>query len=332
VKTLVSILIPAFNEARWVGDAIASAVDQTWPRTEIIVVDDGSTDGTAANAKRFASANVEIVTQPHQGAAAARNLAFSLCQGDYIQWLDADDLLAPDKIARQLAAVDCAPGGRTVLSSAWGRFMHSRSRARFVPTALWHDLPPIEWLLRKLESNLYMQTATWLVSRDTTAAAGPWNTTLLVDDDGEYFCRVLMRSDAIRFVPEARVFHRMPDSTRLSYIGLSHAKMHSQFRSMQLHVAYLRSMEDSERVRAACMKYLQSGLVHFYPERPDLIERTRQMAVELGGRLDVPRLPRKYAPLGALFGSRVARRVQLSLASIRWATARFWDKVRSPFE
>src|ERR1700736_1205130 len=120
MKNLVSILIPAFNEARWIGDAIASAVDQTWPHTEIIVVDDGSTDGTAAIAKRFASANVKIATQPHQGASAARNLAFSLCQGDYIQWLDGDDLLAPDKIERQLAALDRTPGTRTVLSSAWG--------------------------------------------------------------------------------------------------------------------------------------------------------------------------------------------------------------------
>jgi hypothetical protein len=210
--------------------------------------------------------------------------------------------------------------------------MHRRSRARFVPTALWHDLSPVEWLLRKLEYNLYMQTATWLVSREVTAAAGPWDTRLLVDDDGEYFCRVLLRSDAIRFVPEARVFYRMSDSTRLSHIGLSHAKMDSQFRSMQLHVASLRSLEDSERVRAACVKYLQNGLVNFYPERTDIIEQTRQLAAELGGPLDVPRLPRKYASISAVFGPSVARRAQVFLPRIRWAAARFCDRVRSPFD
>jgi glycosyltransferase involved in cell wall biosynthesis len=330
MKPLVSILIPAFNEARSIGDTLVSALDQTWPHTEIIVVDDGSTDGTAAAVKRVGSARIDVVPQPHQGAAAARNLAYSLCHGDYIQWLDADDVLAPDKIERQLAAAGRHPNARTLLSSAWGRFMHQRSRARFVPTALWHDLPPVEWLLRKLESNLFMQTATWLVSRELTAAAGPWDTRLLVDDDGEYFCRVLLQSESVQFVPDARVFYRMPDSTHLSYIGLSHEKMDSQFRSMQLHIAYLRSLEDSDRVRAACVRYLQNSLVFFYPERQDIVEQARQLAAALGGRLDVPHLRRKYAVLGAVFGPSVAGRARVVLPRVRWAAARFWDKIRSP--
>jgi hypothetical protein len=169
------------------------------------------------------------------------------------------------------------------------------------------------------------------VSREVTAAAGPWDTRLLVDDDGEYFCRVLLRSDAVRFVPDAKVFHRMPDSTHLSYIGLSRVKMDSQFRSMQLHVAYLRSLEDSERARGACVAYLQAGLVRFYPERPDIIEQMQHLAAELGGRLDVPRLPRKYALIGAAFGPSVAQRAQIFLPRIRWAAVRLWDKVLSAF-
>src|SRR5438309_3225162 len=148
---LVSILIPAYNAAERIVETLGSALAQTWVRTEIIVVDDGSTDGTLTVARQFASRDVSVVSQHNQGASAARNKAFSLCQGDYIQWLDADDLLSPDKIERQLSALDRTSGTRTVLSSAWGRFMHSRSRARFLPTALWHDLSPVEWLLRKLE-------------------------------------------------------------------------------------------------------------------------------------------------------------------------------------
>jgi glycosyltransferase involved in cell wall biosynthesis len=93
MKPLVSILIPSYNAQEFIGETLTSAVAQTWPRKEIIVVDDGSTDHTRAIADRFGSRQVKVVAQEHQGASAARNRAFSLSQGDYIQWLDADDSL-----------------------------------------------------------------------------------------------------------------------------------------------------------------------------------------------------------------------------------------------
>src|SRR6266850_5014325 len=98
MKPLVSILIPAFNSEKWIADTLRSAIAQTWQRKEIIVVDDGSCDETLAIARQIEVEKVCVVTQKNQGAAAARNKAFSLSQGDYIQWLDAYDLLAPDKI------------------------------------------------------------------------------------------------------------------------------------------------------------------------------------------------------------------------------------------
>src|ERR1051326_7957528 len=97
---LVSLLIPAYDAERWIADTIRSALAQSWPSKEIIVVDDGSTDRTLQIAQGFASREVLVVTQPNQGASAARNRALSLCQGDYIQWLDADDLLSRSKIAK----------------------------------------------------------------------------------------------------------------------------------------------------------------------------------------------------------------------------------------
>ena len=225
MKPLVSILVPAFNARQWIADTLRSALAQTWEHKEIIVVDDGSSDQTLAIARRFESKNVKVVTQRNQGAAAARNTAFSLCGGDYIQWLDADDLLDPDKIARQMEALEQSQARRILLSSAWGRFIYRCDRAEFVPTALWADLSPMEWLLRKMELNIYMQTATWLVSRELTEAAGPWDTNLLGDDDGEYFCRVLLASDATRFVPTAKVYYRESGACGLSYLGQSDRKL-----------------------------------------------------------------------------------------------------------
>jgi glycosyltransferase involved in cell wall biosynthesis len=331
VKPLVSILIPAYNAEAWVADTIRSALAQTWPRKEIIVVDDGSRDATFAVARQFASAGVRVVSQPNAGAATARNHAFSLSQGGFIQWLDADDLLAPDKIERQMDAA-AAAGQRTLLSSAWGTFFYRPARTRFSPTALWADLPPADWLVCKLQHNLFMQTGTWLVSRELTTAAGPWDTRLSYDDDGEYFARMLLAADRVRFVPEARVLYRLSGAGSLSYIGRSDRKLESLLRSMRLHIQYLRSLEESERVRSASRAFLQRNLAFFYPQRPDLVEQLQQLASTLGAPLDVPRLSWKYAWVQQLFGWDAAKRMQMLLPGLRWSMVQRWDKFLSHFE
>jgi len=327
MKPLISILIPAYNAEAWIADTIKSAIAQTWARKEIIVVDDGSTDQTFAVARRFRSKGVAVVTQKNQGAAAARNHALSLSQGGYIQWLDADDLLSPDKVERQMEVADKIRSCRTLLSSGWGYFAYRTERATFSPTSLWCDLSPVEWLMRKMGENLHMQTATWLVSRELTEAAGPWDTRLSNDDDGEYFCRVLLASDGILFVPEGRVFYRITASNRVSHIGHSDKKKDALCASMRLHVNYLRSLEDSDRVRKACLTYLQNWMIQFYPERPDIVEELRKLAKELGGRLETPRLRWKYAWLKPLFGYRFAKHTQTLLPRLKQSLTRSWDKV-----
>jgi glycosyltransferase involved in cell wall biosynthesis len=325
---LISILIPAHNAQEWIADTLRSALAQTWQNKEIIVVDDGSTDRTAEIVRQFASEGVRIVSQNNEGASAARNHAFSLSRGEFIQWLDADDLLAPNKIAVQMQAARQFPGNRTLLSSAWGKFMYRYYRAEFSPSELWCDLSPVEWLLRKMGQNLYMQTATWLVSRELAEAAGPWDTRLLGDDDGEYFCRVLMASDGVHFVPEAKVCYRGPGLAfrSLSYIGRSNQKRDAHWLSMQLHMQYLRSLEDSERARTACLRYLQTSLIYFYPEETGIIAQADQLARELGGELVSPRLSWKYAWMKSMFGWDIAKRGQLFLLSVKWWAKRYWDK------
>jgi glycosyltransferase involved in cell wall biosynthesis len=327
VNPLVSILIPAFNAEHWIADTIRSAMGQTWQRKEIIIIDDGSSDQTLAIARRFASKDVAVITQQNQGAATARNHALSLSQGDYIQWLDADDLLEREKIAKQVEVSHQCPGNRTLFSSGWGYFAYRTDRAKFSPTSLWCDLSPVEWLLRKMGENLHMQTATWLVTRELTEAAGPWDTRLSNDDDGEYFCRVILASDGIRFVPEGGVFYRITTSKRLSYIGGSDKKKDAMCLSMRLHVKYLQSLEKSDRVHAACMIYLQTWLIQFYPERPDIVGELLELAKELGGSLETPRLRWKYAWLKPLFGYRFAKHIQWVLPRLKESLERSFDKI-----
>ncbi|HTY84388.1 MAG TPA: glycosyltransferase [Silvibacterium sp.] len=328
-RELVSILIPAHNAQAWIADTLRSAIAQTWTRKEIVVVDDGSTDHTVAVARRFEPYGVRVIQQVNQGAAAARNTALSHSSGDYIQWLDADDLLAPDKISKQMAAREAGGSRRMLLSSAFGKFLYRWYRAEFTATALWNDLSPTEWLLRKMGDNLYMQTATWLVSRDLTEAAGLWDTRLLSDDDGEYFCRVLLASDGVKFVPDAMTYYRAPSAAfggSLSYIGLSERKIKAHWLSMQLHINYLQSLEDSKRVRVACVNYLQRSMIHFYREDPDIVRKAEQMAAELGGQLYIPYLSWKYSWVRALVGWSQAKRVALLARKVRWSSQKLWDQ------
>jgi hypothetical protein len=179
-----------------------------------------------------------------------------------------------------------------------------------------------------MELRAYMQTATWLVSRALSHEAGPWDTRLLGDDDGEYFCRVMMASDAIRFVPGAKVYYRMSPAS-LSHVGLSERKLRAQFLSMRLQIAHVIAREDTPRVRAACVRYLQHYMSMFFPEWTDIVRDAAALADALGGTLSDPTLPGKYAWLARCCGWPVAKRAQVLLPQYRWLVARWWDRTAS---
>jgi glycosyltransferase involved in cell wall biosynthesis len=98
---LVSICIPCHNQASTISEAIDSALTQTYPNVEVVVVDDGSTDESLSVIKRYGG-RIRWETGPNRGAPVARNRALALSQGEFVNFLDGDDLLEPEKIARQL--------------------------------------------------------------------------------------------------------------------------------------------------------------------------------------------------------------------------------------
>jgi glycosyltransferase involved in cell wall biosynthesis len=329
---LVSILIPAYNAEATLAETLRSALAQTWHRKEIIVTDDGSTDRTAEIARSFASDGVRVVSTVNRGLSAAVNAAYRECQGDYIQELDADDLLSPDKIELQMSVLLRSGDDLMLASSPWAYFHFRPQRAKFVPTALHQDLGPVEWLLRKLERGLHMQNATWLMSRRLAEAAGPWKEDLRYDQDGEYYARAVAASNGIRFVPEGKVFYRTGNRGRLSLLGKSGPKRESLLVSMKLHIGYIRSLEDSERVRAACLTYLQIWFENFYPDWPDFMAELQGLATELGGRLEPPLLRRKYGWIQPVLGRSAARQAQAVLPSLKSSLVQSWDKAMHRLE
>ena len=105
---LVSVVIPTYNRANLVTEAIESVFQQTYTNIEIIVVDDGSTDNTEQVLQPYLP-NVHYIKQPNGGLASARNAGMRMAAGDYIAWLDADDLFEPDKIRLQVSFMEAHP-------------------------------------------------------------------------------------------------------------------------------------------------------------------------------------------------------------------------------
>lgn len=327
MKPLVSILIPAYNAAQWIVPTITSALEQTWPNIEIIIVDDGSTDETPNILRRYNEKRVKIVSQHNAGASAARNAAHALSQGDYIQWLDADDLLHPEKIALQLAQAKATSSPSTLLSGEWGKFYFRPRKAVFRKTELWRDHSKASWLHTKLLSGAFMQTATWLVPRDIAESAGQWNTALLGDDDGEYFCRVLLASGGTKFVEGSKVYYRETDSTRLSHVGRSERKIAAHLHSMSLHIQYLLSVESRDVALDAIQSYIRRYHHYFYETNPELWADFRRLASAYDLELRVPQVRRKYQLVQKLFGWTTANRVQIWMPAVANTFRRETDRL-----
>jgi glycosyltransferase involved in cell wall biosynthesis len=280
-EPLVSILIPAYNAARWIGETLDSALGQTWPNTEIIVVDDGSRDKTAAVAECYASRAVKIVRQENLGAAAARNRAVAESQGHFIQYLDADDLLSPDKIERQMRRLREEPA--CVASGEWARFFQAPRTAIFRAEQVWRDLAPTAWLIESWTGGgPMMQPGIWLVPRSVALKAGPWDDRLSLIDDFEYGTRMLLASDGVRFCSGARLYYRSGNPESLAS-RRSPAAWRSALLSMQLGTRALLESISTDDARRACADVFQTLAFDAYLEDDEIASAAGRCADELGG-------------------------------------------------
>ena len=234
---------------------------------QIIVVDDGSTDDTAAVVKSFSAPRVRLILQANRGAAAARNLGLAATKGDFVQFLDADDLLSGDKIERQMEALGRAPPG-SVASCAWACFASDRRSAVVRPEPVWPVSEPVEWLTASLSGGGMMQPGAWLTPRAVIDAAGPWDESLSLHDDGEFFARVLLQASRNVFVPDATVFYRtVPGSLSRQRSRKAVESALAVCRSRHKH---LLAGRDTPAVRSALATQYGQFVYEFAVAAPDL--------------------------------------------------------------
>lgn len=308
-QPLVSIIIPCHNAEPWIAQTLDSAVGQTWRNREIIVIDDGSRDRSLEIARAYAPLpGVRVFTQENRSASSARNRGLAEARGDYIQFLDADDLLHPEKVEIQMRRLlEAGPGH--LASGEWARFEGDPGGAAFEEYPNHRDMDGVEFLQVFFEETAMMQPAAWLAPRALLDAAGPWDERITLNDDGEYFSRVVLAAKRILYCPGARVYYRSGLKGSLSRRKDSRS-LESLILANRLIVDRLLAADGSERSRAAAAYAWKWAAFELYPGRPDLCREAERECRRLGGSpRPMPAGP-AFQRLARMLGWKLAKRLR----------------------
>ena len=305
----VSVLVPSFNSQAFLAATLESALNQAYREIEIIVVDDGSTDDSLAVARGFESRGVRVIGQDNRGQSGALNIAFDASCGDYLQYLDADDILHPEKIGTQVARLQSADP-LAIASGAWTRFRSNLAEAVFMPEPVWRDLSGVDWLVESWRGGGTMHVAAWLIPRRVAAAAGPWieSRRWAPNIDADFFTRALLASSACLFCPEARSYYRAVPGSQSNL--RARRSMEAGFGVVIDTGEALLQMEDSDRTRAAFADNLQRFIYGAYPESRDLVSIAEKRVAELGGSTLAPTGGPVFLAASKWIGWKLARRLR----------------------
>ena len=277
---MVSILIPAFQSEAWICRALDSCKLQGEVVGEIIVVDDGSTDNTAQIIERWSSNTayqVQLIRTENRGACHARNLAFSNSKFPWIQWLDADDELGHSKIETSLRCLEQEP--QILTACKWKPTPPSPQEKLSSFDNRWGEVPerssPADWLAldRHMVPHCYMG------HRDLFAQAGPWDESLRINQDGEFFARVIAKSKGVLFQKGPHVLYRT--SSKDSVSQFTPGKAESLFKSIESMAQTALSVETSPRMKQMIANRWQAFIYTSYPHRKDLNIRAQKKIKQL---------------------------------------------------
>jgi glycosyltransferase involved in cell wall biosynthesis len=319
---LVSVVIPAFNAEEYVETAVHSALGQTVHEIEVVVVDDGSTDATAARVGAIDDPRLVLLRRANAGQSVAINSGVVNSQGAYIKLLDADDWLNPEHIESQLSVLDGSEG--VVASCAWGPFVND-----FADPVRKHEHTnrnydeALDWIVDSLVEDTGMMGGwMWLIPRALWNRSGGYEPRLSFspNNDFEFSIRLLLASSGVRFASGAVYSYRKGVSAALS-AQRSHAAMASILEATEMGTALLLEAENSPRIRRLCANRIQKWLFQFYPDYPGLVEAAERRIEELGGsdlQMQGGMVGRMMTPL---IGWKGVRRLQ------RFAYSHGWRRV-----
>lgn len=319
---LVSVCIPAYNSAKWISDTLVSAVNQTWQNKEIIIVDDGSTDNTWEIIESFIAKYPHIIRafrQNNKGACAARNFAFRESKGIYIQWLDSDDLLHPQKLEIQINYSNQTKDPQILFCGSLGIFRKNPSRSIFLENELSTDLNPLDWMIIFLGKVLMTQPGAWLIHRNLIEKAGLWDESLIRNQDGEYIFRTVANSTFIKFTKEAKLFYRKSNPSSISS-DYSTKAIESVFHSIKNCIDILYQKDRSNRADEAVKYALRIFISRYFYSSAPAVKTAIELLKNYGETFDVPDESFPFKALKYILGLNSVLRLKS-----------FWGKLKNSF-
>jgi glycosyltransferase involved in cell wall biosynthesis len=323
--SLVSVIIPVYNGENYLAEAIRSAIDQSWPTIEVLVIDDGSTDNSVSIAEEFGAEKVRCFRQSNKGASSARNLGLSKASGKYIQFLDADDILSADKIMHQVQALVQNPNHIAVCSTV--HFINGENHRLSSPSAyedaFIYSTPNVTAFLIKLWGGYdfkgsMIQPNAWLTPRSLIESNGPWNEELSVDDDGEFFARMVLGSAGVIKTAGLNYYRKHPASKQNLSSQKTRANLQSALKAIRLKKNALFASTREEPAQKAIYRQLNELRVICYNFEPAVYaEVCKELSglpnynynVVVGGRL--------LNTIARIAGWRFAKRLQQLYAAFK---------------
>lgn len=307
-EPLVSIIVPAFNAGRYIGQSITSLLQQSYTNLELIVINDGSTDNTADVIKSFSDKRIRYFEQQNSGQCKASNAGLRQAAGELIRFFDADDIMNREHIELQVKKLNTRTDA--VGSCEWGRFYNAiPESARFEPGAVWQDMKSLDWLKTCLQDPAAMMGGwLWLIPRAIIDKAGGWDERLGLNNDFEFSIRLLLKANEVLFTPGAKLYYRTGDQT-LS-VTKTKAAYEAAYLSTQLGCSYLLGAENSALMRRLCANRYQQWIYQLYPSYPDLCSKMEQEISKLGGSDAKVGGGIVLKSLTVFFGWKMAKRIQ----------------------
>jgi hypothetical protein len=230
-------------------------------------------------------------------------------RGEYIKFFDADDLISPEMIERQVARLN---GRQDALAmSEWGRFYNDDIQTfKPNPQSVWRDMMGVDWLVEAIhDAEPMMQAGMFLIPRGLAQKAGPWNEELTLIDDFEYFCRLFCEAEEILFVANTMLFYRSGVWGSLS-AQKSRKARESECESILLGTSHiLRRRSDPEAIMA-CANVCQHLIYDLYPKHPELRKKLEIRVSECGGASIKPSGGMYFNLIRNWVGWKLARRLQ----------------------